>query len=202
LQELWQRSREKKAQYKNQREEARKLGLLLPSRKTGKRKNKFGNRVYDDGEGGNTSSTKVPRPFVNFSSIADQIRAFVEDLRIETLELPPMDKGSRRKVHQIANCYHLKSKSRGAEGKRYTTLMRTSRTGTKGGKRGEHKLNRLLGYERRTGAEGPPRSRLFQRDGEVVGSRAEPIGETNIGFRLLSRMGCVDSALTFFFHFT
>ncbi len=198
LQELWQRSREKKAQYKKEREEARKLGLL-PSRKTGKRKNKFGNRVYNNGESGKTPSIKVP-PFVDLSSIADQISAFVEDIRIETLELPPMDKRSRKKVHLIADCYDLKSKSRGPEGNRYTTLIRTSRTGLRRGKRGEHKLNRLLGYEEKTGAEGS-KGRLFQRDGDVVGSKAEPIGESNIGFRLLSRMGCVDSALAIF-HFT
>jgi len=99
-----------------------------------------------------------------------------------------MDRGSRKKVHQIAQCYQLKSKSRGAEGDRYTTLIRTSRTGIKEGKRGEQKLKRLLGHDRKTGA-GPPKSRLFQRDGEVVGSKAEPIGESNIGFKLLSRMG-------------
>src|SRR5258708_6455827 len=124
LQELWQRSREKKAQYKKEREEARKLGLL-PSRKTGKRKNKFGNRVYDNGESGKTPSIKVP-PFVDLSSIADQISAFVEDIRIETLKLPPLDKRSRKKLPLIAHCYSLHTKSLCPEGDRYTTLFPTS----------------------------------------------------------------------------
>ena len=161
------------------------MGLLLPARKSGKRKDKFGNRVHDNGEGGKAAFIKVP-PSVNFSAIVDQINTFVEDLGIETIELPPMDKRIRKKVHQIANSFGLKSKSSGPEGERYMTLIRTSRTSIKTMNRSHRKLLRKT-------SEGPPKGRLFQRDGDIVGSKAEPIGESNVGFRLLSRMGCVES---------
>lgn len=41
------------------------------------------------------------------------IQDFMSDSGRTTLQLPPMDKETRKKVHMLAECYDLKSKSKG-----------------------------------------------------------------------------------------
>lgn len=201
LKAQWNKDREKKAKYKRDRAEARKLESMdpFPSRKSGKKKDKFGNRIYDE-----------PRPvgeiipIVDFQSLVSQIRVFLGDLGgRQTMVLPPMDKASRARVHRIATCFNLNSKSVGVGGDRHTTLIRTTRSGVGVN---EKKLNAILkgkwGYgadvpfskahDRRSG-ESSSKGLVRHRDGDIVGSKAAKIGESNIGFRLLQRMGYASS---------
>lgn len=50
----------------------------------------------------------------------DQIRDFLEDDGKQTFSLPPMDAEGRKKIHMLAECYGLGSKSRGGGRARFT----------------------------------------------------------------------------------
>jgi len=121
-------------------------------------------------------------------SLTAQIRLFVNDLARETMVLPPMERESRKAVHEIAAAFHLKSKSAGKDGSgRHTILTRTSRTGT--GIR-EGKITAIL---KRSGVDVPVAARTHgtarHREGDIVGQKAAKIDDGNVGFKLLQRMG-------------
>ena len=50
----------------------------------------------------------------------DQIRDFLDDIGKQTFSLPPMDGEGRKKIHMLAECYGLQSKSRGGGRARFT----------------------------------------------------------------------------------
>lgn len=50
----------------------------------------------------------------------DQIRDFLDDNGKQTFSLPPMDGEGRKKIHMLAECYGLQSKSRGGGRARFT----------------------------------------------------------------------------------
>lgn len=50
----------------------------------------------------------------------DQIRDFLDDAGKQTFSLPPMDGDGRKKIHMLAECYGLQSKSRGGGRARFT----------------------------------------------------------------------------------
>ena len=52
--------------------------------------------------------------------IDDGIRSFLEDEGKTTYSVPPMDKEGRKKIHMLAECYGLSSKSRGKGKARFT----------------------------------------------------------------------------------
>jgi len=109
------------------------------------------------------------------SALEELIREFVEDIGgKDSLVLPPMDKQTRANVHQLATAFHLKSKSQGKGDGRFTTLFRTSRTGT-GIK--EWKVEKLVYGRQRKGL-------TRHREGDEVGKSAPKIGEGNLGFKL------------------
>jgi hypothetical protein len=54
------------------------------------------------------------------SGLIEQVRVFVDDPHVTTHTLPPMDKEGRRKMHMLAECFDLKSKSRGQGKARFT----------------------------------------------------------------------------------
>lgn len=82
------------------------------------------------------------------------VRLFLADDRRQKLALPPMDKEERKKLHLLAECYGLKSKSSGHGSKRFTVFAKTTRSalfgagasggGAKGGAAAQKKLERLL----------------------------------------------------------
>lgn len=161
-----------------------------------------------------TVFTLVPRAIVDAVSLEAEMRRFVEEVKTRVkagagaggsqgggktgdgagpvrvmMPLPPMDKGMRMMVHDVAVMFKVKSVSRGHGEGRYTTLIGTSRTGL-GVKEGGVKavMKRYGGSGRGGGGKGGggvPK----HRDGEVVGKEAPKIGETNIGFRMLASMG-------------
>lgn len=55
-----------------------------------------------------------------FDVIDVEIREFLEDGGRTTYSLPPMDREGRKKIHLLAECYDLKSKSRGSGADRFT----------------------------------------------------------------------------------
>jgi hypothetical protein len=57
-----------------------------------------------------------------------QIEDFVKDRTIDSLQLPPMPKPLRRKVHLLCNHYSLKSQSVGSGKRRFPILIKTDRT--------------------------------------------------------------------------
>ncbi|KAL1410593.1 squalene synthetase-like protein [Vanrija albida] len=141
-----------------------------------------------------------------------QVAEFMADATKTTLTLPPMDKEARKKVHMLAECYDLKSKSRGKGLARFPVLIKLVRSGL----RDEDKLERLIAASSQNGGafykalyarkskdgrkapggaarSGGPSTRA--REGELVGEGADKIGEDNIGHRLLSKMGWSEGGL-------
>ena len=93
-------------------------------------------RIEEDGP------IELPNRIVNLSTLERQIRRFIDKLGgPRSMSLPPCDKDTRRKVHELANAFNLKSVSSGHGTNRYTTLTKTSRTGTN---INEKKVNRIL----------------------------------------------------------
>jgi hypothetical protein len=69
------------------------------------------------GGGGNSINTGGGG---GIGGLIEQIRVFVDDPHQTTHTLPPMDKEGRRKMHMLAECFDLKSKSRGQGKARFT----------------------------------------------------------------------------------
>ncbi|KAF9230924.1 hypothetical protein BU15DRAFT_91021 [Melanogaster broomeanus] len=135
----------------------------------------------------------VPNAIVDMASLEAQIRRFVGDIGGKSsMALPAMDKASRKKVDELAAAFGLSSQSKGNGVRRYTTLMKTTRTGIV--KEGELKaiLKRFRNtfdraYDRKNG--GDSKGRLPRhREGDEVGKEASKIGQSNIGFRMLASM--------------
>jgi hypothetical protein len=124
--------------------------------------------------------TGLPSSRPQLSIVEELIRDFVEDIGgRDALVLPPMEKPMRAKVHELATAFHLKSRSQGKGDGRFTTLFRTSRTGTV---IKEWKIEKLV--------HGSQRRRVVRhKEGEEVGKAAPKIGEGNLGFKLLQQMG-------------
>jgi hypothetical protein len=83
----------------------------------------------------------LPNAVVDMVSLEAQIRRFIENIGQNTMALPPMDKASRKRVHELAGAFNLKSQSKGSGEMRYTTLIRTTMTGVKVN---EHKVRALV----------------------------------------------------------
>jgi hypothetical protein len=54
------------------------------------------------------------QPVTNLSTLNEEIIAFLKDVGKTTMSLKPMDKFSRKRVHELAEMYMLKSKSKGS----------------------------------------------------------------------------------------
>ncbi|WWC99711.1 hypothetical protein V866_006616 [Kwoniella sp. B9012] len=134
--------------------------------------------------------------------VDERIQIFLDDRGKTTLQLPPMGKDDRKKVHMLADCYNLGSKSRGSGKTRFTVLTKNKRSGTLVD---EIKVERLLSASQKVGgsfykalytrggkakvkgqSSGPS---VRHKEGDMVGHGADKIGEDNIGHRLLSKMG-------------
>jgi hypothetical protein len=120
LQSQWEKDRQKKADKKRQRELDRIEAAmsLYPASKKGKGKGKkgkprFGFEDSDDDEDFTPRRKKGIQPVTDLGSLNQEIRAFLMDLGKTTMTLPPMEKFSRKRVHELASCYSLKSQSKG-----------------------------------------------------------------------------------------
>lgn len=124
LQVQWKKDREKKAERKRMREALRleEAADSLVAKKGGKKGRKASKRAAALG-------LDIPNAVVDLASLEKQIRRFIENLGQNSMPLPAMDKESRKRVHELAGAFNLKSQSKGKGSNRYTTLIRTSMTG-------------------------------------------------------------------------
>jgi len=120
-----------------------------------------------------------------------------------SLALPPMDANSRKVVHEIANRFKIKSKSKGSGDQRQPVLHRTRNTVKYTEMHFEQAMARTqrrnfgrpakisdLGTRSGAGSGGRVNhAAVTVRDGEVVGGSAPEIGTANKGRRLLEKMG-------------
>ncbi|KAF9231841.1 hypothetical protein BU15DRAFT_67994 [Melanogaster broomeanus] len=126
----WERDRAKKAEYKRQRHEARLQAAVDPLsyHKVGKKARKV--MLAASKLNPEDLVNMVPNAIVDMASLGAQIRRFVDDIRGKSsMALPAMDKASRKKVHELAAAFGLSSQSKGNGVRRYTTLIKTTRTG-------------------------------------------------------------------------
>lgn len=121
LQSQWEKDRQKKADKKKQRELDRLEAAmsLYPASKKGKGKGKkgkprFGFEDFDSDDEDRTLGRKRGiQPVTDLGSLNQEIRKFIRDSGKTTMTLPPMEKFSRKRVHELASCYSLKSQSKG-----------------------------------------------------------------------------------------
>lgn len=234
LQAQWAKDRTKKADRKRERAEARLAALLDPySSNSNKSRNKAKKSKQphatawtsvegeldfdsddddDDGPlpiGTITKGGKNDRSGItNMVALDEEIQRFLRDHGKTTMSLPPMEKESRKRVHELADCYSLKSASKGAGRKRFTTLIKTSRSGLHPNRK---KVGRILRLESSSyfaqaswsaksgsgnhtmpgsrGGAGAGRDLAKRREGEVVGEGAKQLDQDNLGHKLLSKMG-------------
>lgn len=182
LRDIWERDRAKKAEYKRARAEKRLASLAHSSASKSRAKGK--GKAYSDDD----SKHEPEGGTISLVSLTAEIRLFVNDLARETMVLPPMERESRKSIHEIAAAFNLKSKSAGKDGSgRHIMLTRTSRSGT--GIR-EGKIAAIL---KRSGVDVPVTARTRgtarHREGDIVGQKAAKIDDGNVGFKLLQRMG-------------
>lgn len=126
LQEMWKKDRAKKAEYKRAREEARLIDAVDPiSPKKGGKKGRKAMRAaarLDPIE-----LAEIQNAIVDMVSLEKQIRRFISDTSGKNnMVLPPMNKASRKKVHELASSFNLKSQSKGKGAGRYTTLIKST----------------------------------------------------------------------------
>lgn len=134
------------------------------------------------------------------------MRTFVRDqTKGDSVALTPMPGAVRRLVYKMAKQYHVIPKTRGQGSKKVTVLIRTqasvvpedwnkiveqvsSEAGMKlqGNVRQPGKRNMP---NKRKGPPGAPNQDAKPKLGTVVGQGTAPIGETNVGHRMLKAMG-------------
>ncbi|KAG1854352.1 hypothetical protein C8R48DRAFT_721675 [Suillus tomentosus] len=180
LQERWERDRAKKAEYKRAREEARLLDAVDPiSPKKGGKKGRKAMRAaarLDTRE-----LAEIQNAIVDMVSLEKQIRRFISDTSGKNnMVLPPMNKASRKEVHELANSFNLKSQSKGKGTGRYTTLIKSTNIRAIN----ERKVKSVM---KKHGGRFDTVPR--HKDGDEVGKAAPKIEQTNVGFRMLASMG-------------
>ncbi|BFZ59041.1 squalene synthetase-like protein [Saitoella coloradoensis] len=193
IKDQWAKDRSSKADKKREREELRKAGMLGKGKKG--KKAKLADR--DEFSLG-----------ISIQRINIEIRDFIDDLGMQSLPLPPMDRFSRRTVHTLASAYNLKSKSVGTGKRRAPTLIKTMKTSYPrderlvdeilarhdGGGRGNTgylpRLDRPRPRPGKTvGQRGGVSGLVRNNNGSVVGGDAPEIGAGNLGRKLLEKMG-------------
>jgi hypothetical protein len=193
LQAQWQKDREKKAERKRERELQRLLDASDPmAPKKGGKKGRKASRTAAAIE----ASVNLPNRVFDVHSLEKQIRRFIADIGgARTLALPPLPKDERKKVHELAIAFNLKSQSKGKGPGRYTTLIKTTKSGVA---IDERKISRIVGttqvYFLNNSKRGPKPVMPRHREGEEVGKAAPKIDGSNIGFRMLESMGWAEGS--------
>jgi len=71
-----------------------------------------------------------PNRIIDITTLIQQIRQFITDLDgPSTMLLPPVNKQTRKEIHELAAAFQLKSHSKGKGDARYMTLTKTLKTG-------------------------------------------------------------------------
>ncbi|KAF8461080.1 hypothetical protein BDZ91DRAFT_387147 [Kalaharituber pfeilii] len=179
LQSRWEKDRVNRRQRKAKREALRAEGLLgqKPGKKNGKAK-------YTAG--------------LSVGELRREITEFLQT-DIPSLALPPMDKASRKNVHEIALKLNLSSKSEGSGQNRFPILYKTSQASVFTGR--PDLISKALESAGRRfkprNDETPKKARRLggadyahtHRDGDMVGGAAPEIGIDNKGRQMLEKMG-------------
>ncbi|THH16891.1 hypothetical protein EW146_g3823 [Bondarzewia mesenterica] len=192
LRDRWDRDRAKKAERKRLRDRARLEAAADPlaPKKGGKKSRKatLAASALDP-------SVNIPNRVVDLTSVEQQIRRFLADLGGRTtLALPPMAKDARKTVHELAQAFNLNSQSKGQGSTRYTTLIKTTRSGIQVDERKVTRILKRAGVSvisRREpeGRGGALRGQPRPKEGEIIGKAAAKIGKSNVGFQMLAAMG-------------
>jgi len=181
LHDQWERDRAKKAERKHLRELER-LAAASADFFTPTKKKKKGKKAR--------KARQAAAAAISLETVAEHMRAFVLDIGgAPMLALPPMEKRTRKLVHDLATAFNLKSKSEGNGKARFTTLTRTTMSGVRVD---ERKIARILGKPDGGGGKSKgkaPGGKIRPRDGEVVGGAAPKIDGSNLGFQMLAGMG-------------
>ncbi|KAL5523824.1 hypothetical protein ACEPAG_7997 [Sanghuangporus baumii] len=191
LRAQWEKDRAKKAENKAKRAADRLETAAHPfaKHKGGKKGRKAMLRAARLAE-----EDRDDAPAADLALIIRQIRMYLDNLSLTVpMALPPMDKASRAKVHEIAAAFGLKSQSKGKGTSRYTSIIKTSRSGIN---INERKIQRILrsggdwGFTRPGNTGGGKGGGVPKhKEGDEVGKEAPKIGEGNVGFRMLASMG-------------
>lgn len=181
LQTAWVKDRETKKMKKLQREELRAQGLL-----------------------GKHANPDDPRLKYPTGMTLDDIKTEMRDFLLGSeplLQLPPMDKHSRKILHELANKFKIKSQSTGSGNQRRPTLHRTKYTARYVESHFEVAISHVerkhfprLDLKGKGKGKAPIRrgagsSAVRYMEGEVVGASAPVIGEQNKGRNMLEKMG-------------
>lgn len=194
LQAQWDKDRAKKAEKRREREIAR-LQEAIEKSPAGKgklksKKNKLLANVglFFDGDTLHTGEIE------DLAVLETIIRKFISSLQLTRMILPPKSKDFRKRAHFLADAFNLKSKSQGKGEDRFTTFVKTTRSGVG---INEYKVTQLVkghsgaGFHVSGKAAKTKPVRVKHRDGDVVGQAAPKLTDTNIGFKLLQQMGSV-----------
>ncbi|WVQ82761.1 hypothetical protein IAT38_004893 [Cryptococcus sp. DSM 104549] len=145
---------------------------------------------------------------LTLDAVDERIQVFMRDKKTQSMALPPMEKEGRQKVHLLAECYGLSSKSRGGGKGRFTVLNKTKHSGLRVNEVLRERLltaapfaggqfyqalysrgGRFGGGGKKGGGAAQQGPSARAKDGDLVGHGAEKIGGDNIGHKLLSKMG-------------
>lgn len=196
----WKKDRAKKKIRKQEREELRAQGHL------GKKNKPDLKAKYIEGMSMVAFKNEV-RSFLLSAAERSVIYSGLLSVSIDydSIELPPMDHGDRKTVHEIANVLKLKSRSVGGGKSRFPVLYKTSRTASydgdalialeawmSGGRflpRRDNGPGKGHVAMRRSRGGGFSKANVSYQDGEVVGAAAPELGQENKGRAMLERMG-------------
>ncbi|KAJ7596595.1 hypothetical protein C8J56DRAFT_917845 [Mycena floridula] len=193
LQDQWEKDRRKKADRKRQRQLDRLEAAADPLayHKGGKK----GRKAMKAAARLDPTIIVIPNRVIDMSSLVQQIRRFINDLSgPSSMSLPPTNKETRKNIHELAVAFGLKSVSKGKGDARYTSLIKTTRSGyppdekkigrivRRGG--GNADFVRVRDKSNRHDGSGPR-----HKEGDEVGKTAPKIGESNVGFQMLAMMG-------------
>jgi hypothetical protein len=170
LQAQWEKDRAKKAENKRARALLRFQAAADPLniKKGGKKGHKAILAAAKLQSSSSTASNSI-----NMSWVEHHIRRFLAALGKQTMSFPPMDKGMRKMVHEMAHAFNLKSQSNGkGEGNRYTTLIKTTKSGSQVNEAKIAKIVKRGGgasYDRTSDGKKNRWVGLKQKEGEEVG---------------------------------
>lgn len=150
---------------------------LFGGKRSGKKKLKI---AFD------TEENEADELWDQLTGVERQVRAFAFDEDRDELRLPPMEKEVRKRVHELAQCFQLKSKSVGKGNSRFTIISKPNYGGVGVN---ERKVAAILRRSQKGKGKGQSAAGVRHREGDVVGEHAKRIDDSNIGYRLLQAMG-------------
>lgn len=193
LRDQWEKDRQKKAEYKREREQARLIQAADPV--AAKKGGKKGRKAMLAAARLDPTIIAIPNRIIDMTTLVQQIRQFIANIDgPQSMSLPPTNKGTRKNVHKLALAFNLKSFSKGKGDARYTTMTKTTKTGVCVDEAEIARITRRggdFGDEEFVNKKGKGKGKLVpkHKDGDEVGKEAPRIGESNIGFRMLASMG-------------